>query len=59
MIKKIIIFGAIFFITFSFFSFIHFLNDHKECSNIIHSKVDSKENLVKEEVHICKEKFNF
>ena len=59
MIKKTVIFGAIFLITFSIFSFIHFSNDHKECANEIYSKVDLKGNFVKEEVHICKEKYNF
>jgi|694.fasta_scaffold98847_2 hypothetical protein len=59
MIKKIIIFGAIFLITFSICSFIHFSNDHKECRNEINSKLNSKGNLVKEDVHICKEKYNF
>lgn len=59
MIKKIILFSAVLIIIFSLYGFIHFSNDHIECKTEITSKVDSKGNLVKEEVHICKEKYNF
>ena len=57
--RKVILFSAVLIVIFLLYGFIHFSNDHLECSTEITSKVDSKGNLVKEEVHICKEKYNF
>ena len=59
MMKKVIFFSAAVVVFFSVYGFIHFSNDHIECTNEITSKVDSRGNLVKKEVHICKEKYNF
>lgn len=59
MIKKTISFSATLIVIFSLYGFIHFSNDHIECTTEINSTIDSKGNLVKEEVHICKEKYNF
>ena len=59
MIKKTILLSSTIFVIFSLYGFVHFSNDHIDCINEITSKLDSKGNLVKEEVHICKEKYNF
>ncbi len=57
--KKIILFNATLIVILSLYGFVHFSNDHIECKTKINSTIDSKGNLVKEEVHICKEKYNF
>jgi len=59
MKKIILIISALIFFTLSTVAFIHFSNDHKECSTESKTKIDSKGILVKEEKHICKEKFSF
>lgn len=57
--KRTILFSATLIVIFSLSGFIYFSNDHFECTTEINSKIDSKGNVVKKEVHICKEKYNF
>ena len=59
MKRNILILGLILVATISALTFIHFSNDHEECFIEISTKIDSNGNAVKEEKHICKEKYNF
>jgi hypothetical protein len=59
MKKIILIISALIFFTLSTVAFIHFSNDHMGCSTENKTKIDSNGILVKEEKHICKEKFSF
>ena len=59
MKRNIFIIGFILIVTISVLTFIHFSNDHKECFTEISTETDSNGNVVKEEKHICKEKYNF
>jgi hypothetical protein len=59
MKRNILILGLILVATISALTFIHFSNDHEECFIEISTKIDSNGNEVKEEKHICEEKYNF
>ena len=59
MKRNIFILGLILVATISALTFIHFSNDHEECFTEISTKIDSNGTAVKEEKHICKEKYNF
>ncbi len=59
MKRIIFILGLILVSTISALTFIHFSNDHEECFTEISTKIDSNGNVVKEEKHICSEKYNF
>jgi hypothetical protein len=59
MKKNIFILGSFLIVTLSVLTFIHFSNDHLECHTDISTKIDSNGNVVKEEKHICNEKYNF
>ncbi|MBP6146807.1 MAG: hypothetical protein KA463_06435 [Flavobacterium sp.] len=50
---------AIVVITISALVFIHFSNNHEECSTEIKNSTDAYGNITKEEKHICREKYNF
>lgn len=59
MKRNIFILGLILVITISTLIFIHFSNDHKECFTEFRTKMDSNGVVIKEQVHICNEKYNF
>ena len=59
MKKNIFIIGSIVILTISALTFIYFSNDHKDCHNSVKISSDIKGKQIKEETHICKEKFNF
>jgi hypothetical protein len=59
MKRIIFILGLILVVTITALTFVHFSNDHEECSTEISTKIDSNGNVVKEKKHICNEKYNF
>jgi hypothetical protein len=59
MKKNIFIIGSIVILTISALTFIYFSNDHKECSNSLKISSENNGKHIKEETHICNEKFNF
>jgi hypothetical protein len=59
MKRSILILGSILILTLSVLTFIHFSNDHKECSTNVENKVDKNGNNVVTRNHICQEKYNF
>jgi hypothetical protein len=58
MKKTFLIFFSIVTVTISIVTFIHFSNDHVECSYDSKTVVDQYGNTAKTEKHICKEKYN-
>ena len=58
MKKTVLIFFSIVTVTISIVTFIHFSNDHVECSYDSKTVVDQYGNTVKTEKHICEEKYN-
>jgi len=59
MKRSILVLGSILILTLSVLTFIHFSNDHKECSTFVENKIDKDGNNVVSEKHVCKEKYNF
>lgn len=46
-------------LTFGILTFIHFSNDHKECSKVTEHHIGQNGEKISTERHICKERFNF
>jgi hypothetical protein len=59
MIKNILILGSIVLVAFSALIFIHFSNDHIECTTVSKTLKNADDKILKIENHICKEKYSF
>lgn len=59
MKRNFLVLVSILIVTLSVLTFIHFSNDHKECSTSVDNKVDKNGIKIILEKHVCKENYNF